>query len=74
MWGLYLDHSSSSMGHTCMIWEAFVQGHMPVMRNIHISVFMVTFLIAVGSYEAHELTWLSHVHMNQLAYVAVCSL
>ena len=34
---------------------AFVQGHMPVMFNVCISVFMVTLLIVVSSYEAYIL-------------------
>ena len=32
----------------CNVMGIFVQGHMPIMLNVHIPVFVVTFLMAVS--------------------------
>ena len=42
----------------CNVISVFAHGHMPIMYNICMLVFMVTFLIAVSSYEAYILTQL----------------
>ena len=71
MWGLYEDYSGSAVG-TCLYNVAgiFVQENMPIMWNVYIPMFLVILLIAVGSYETYIVTYLSHVNMNWLAYVA----
>ena len=57
MLGLYEHHSSNAVGHTCLMWKAyFVQGDMPVMLNLCVSVLLVTLLIALGLHEAYKLT------------------
>ena len=30
MCDLYVDYSSSAVGHVCVMWGTFVQGHMPI--------------------------------------------
>ena len=44
----------------------FVQGPMPVMFIVFTPVLLVTLLIAVSPYEVYILTYLFHVHMNNL--------
>ena len=51
MWGLYVDSSRTAVGHVCNVAGILLQGHMPVMWNVCMSVFMVTLFIALSSYE-----------------------
>ena len=54
----YVDYSSSAVEHMCDVAGIFVQGHMQIMRNACIPVFLVTLLIALGSYKAYIVIWL----------------
>ena len=51
MGGLYVDYHSWALGHMCHVADIFVEGHLPKMLNICISVFLVTLLVALNSYE-----------------------
>ena len=54
----------------CEMGGIFVQGHLPIMYNVYLPVFLVTLLIIVGPYETYILTYLSHVHMKYFPFVA----
>ena len=60
MCGLHTNYSSA-VGHMCDVGGTFVQGHISIMWNVCISVFLVRLLIAVSSYKAYVLTSLSHM-------------
>ena len=55
------------------VWKVYLfRGHMPIMRRACISVFLVTLLITVTSYEANKLTYLdSSLHLKYFTYVAL---
>ena len=62
MWDLHVEHIISTVGNTCVIWQAyFFQRHMPIMWNVHIPVLLVTLLIAVNTYKLYVLTWMPHI-------------
>ena len=48
MLDLYVDCSNSVVGHMCNVADIFVQGHVPVMWNVCMTVLHVTSFIAVS--------------------------
>ena len=68
---LHLDYNSSAVGHICAMSKVtLVQGHMSIIRNICLSVFLVTLLIVLGPYKIHTDIVVSYVHINLAACVA----
>ena len=56
MWVLYVDNSSSIVGHIYNVVVIFVQEHMPVMWDVHMPLDMVALFIALSPYEVDILT------------------
>ena len=68
--GLYVEYSGSGMEHVYVQFcRHIVQGHMSVIRNVCMPVYLVTLLTVVSSYEAYIVTLFSHMHMSYLAYM-----
>ena len=71
MWGLYINHSSSTEEHMCNVTSIFVEGHMPKnVKCIYICVpghivECIGFIRGIYTYIV-----VSYVHMNLLAHVA----
>ena len=60
MWGLYLDHSSATVGHTCVMCETFL--FRGFANNVKcMPAFQFTLLIALNSYEECILIQFSHI-------------
>ena len=60
MWSLCVDYISSTMGHVCVMWLAYLLWAFVRYVNICIPVFLVTLLIVLSSCVAYILTLLSH--------------
>ena len=54
MWNLHVEYTSET--YISDVASIFIQGHMPIMSNICISVLVVILLIVLSSHEMYILT------------------
>ena len=55
--------------YMCSVASIFVQGHMPIMLSVCITVPLITFLIPVSSYEIYIDIFASFLQENKFAYI-----